>query len=567
MSSNDLAAEMSIDTSEFIAPVEKAADAAEDSGDRIITIIHKQEGSWLSAVTAIVPEIGRATAAVATFAAAHLQLIKQRELITALNSSWSLSGAAVYRYSRLAISAIGMVNPYVKAIGIGITAATIAYKVGTSEVVQNAVRNSEAGQRVIATYGQMTSASQRLTNSSRELASSGLQAAQDGFLSLAASATEGTLYLLQFDPSIQAANYGLLKLADGMEWAAKAADELNEILPTVKLYVENFGNVSAEAAAKFYEEGQALKQLAADTEARTAKIEGQRSAFQSLLQIQNAASNAAANAAEVAKVSSLTTIEAIEAETHALRERAAAAIVSGDPIDDGHLRNMFNALANQKEGVESGKIKPGQEKDSYATQQIEAAELALQRLTMSETDYALAVAKAKGATDPQLAALREKLTAVEAVKDVQNQLKEAEAAAVAAAAKQAAQQEAGTQKIESMRDQIDLLTGAASKADIAMREMARQGFSQDQIEEVGKLQAELDELEKKDPKNKTGAGKANTAALAGTSAAADIILRGVGTPAKNNTDILIAKQTAAAQQMAARLEKGLTVEFEEVTLA
>ncbi len=89
--------------------------------------------------------------------------------------------------------------------------------------------------------------------------------------------------------------------------------------------------------------------------------------------------------------------------------------------------------------------------------------------------------------------------------------------------------ESGAEKIQSLRDEIDLLTGAATKAEIAMRDMAAAGFKDEQTAEVGRLMEELDRLKKEeaDAKKTDNPGKKgkdlSAAAQFGSSSALSII--------------------------------------------
>ena len=106
-----------------------------------------------------------------------------------------------------------------------------------------------------------------------------------------------------------------------------------------------------------------------------------------------------------------------------------------------------------------------------------------------------------------------------------------------------------------MKDQIDLMNGSATNAEVAMREMWRSGFSQEQIDEVGALTEELDRLKeeekdskKKDPKEAKAGKDSLKAAFQGSSEAASIMLRGVG-GGKSIEDIAGKQLTVAQQQL------------------
>ena len=93
------------------------------------------------------------------------------------------------------------------------------------------------------------------------------------------------------------------------------------------------------------------------------------------------------------------------------------------------------------------------------------------------------------------------------------------------------QAKSATDKVTSLKDQIDILTGAATSAEVAMRELGRAGFTSDQVAEIGALTEQLDALresQKKQPKGKAEKDDSPTVALQGSKEAAEIMLRGVG---------------------------------------
>lgn len=562
----DMTAALQVDTSGWTAPLEESARATEDSGERVIRVVHQQEGSWLAMVTNVVPALSQMVEAISGVAASAYALARQRELLAAVQSSWTLSGAAALQYGRYALSAASYAYPPLKVLTIGITAATLAYKIGSNEIVQNAVAQSAIGQKLSASYDNVTGSLSRVGSSMSEIASTAMQSAEEGLTQIATATVKGAMDLAQYHPTVQTTLAGLNMLADGMDWTAKAIDELNNQLPTIKLYTENLGNVSDEAAQKFYAEGMALKEMAKASEELIAKQEGMRGSYQMLAAIQQQATASAAHQAEVQRLGSLTSMEAITAEERALQSRNDELIRAGkfDEAAQKQAMDLFATLANQKQGVESGRVKPPEEKDSYATQQIAQAEQALMKLQQGEIAVALATAQTKGATEEQIATLKSKLETIDTLKSAQEAQKQIEQQAKQEAEKQDRMREQAADKIAAMRDQVDLLSGAASKADIAMREMARQGFDEEQIAQVGELEAQLEGLQKKN--EKTTKQMENPVALKGSEEANKIILRGV-TGTQGGPDPQVVKQTAYMKQMADRLDKGLTIELEEITLA
>jgi hypothetical protein len=153
---------------------------------------------------------------------------------------------------------------------------------------------------------------------------------------------------------------------------------------------------------------------------------------------------------------------------------------------------------------------------------------------------------AAGATQAQVDALRSLQQQIAEVTDAEKAREEVDKAAQDAIRNQHRLHEQGADRIASIKDEIDLLTGAATKADIAMRQMTREGFTQEQIDEVGRLTEELDRLEKeKNKKSEKDRPQTLQAALRGSAEAASIMLRGVG---QNKTEQQLAKLVSIQQQ-------------------
>ena len=118
------------------------------------------------------------------------------------------------------------------------------------------------------------------------------------------------------------------------------------------------------------------------------------------------------------------------------------------------------------------------------------------------------------------------------------------------------QAKSATDKVTSLKDQIDILSGAATSAEVAMRELGRAGFTADQVAEIGALTEQLDALresQKKQPKGKAEKDDSPTVALQGSKEAAEIMLRGVG--GGNKIEEIGQKQLTEQQKMVSLLSK------------
>lgn len=228
-------------------------------------------------------------------------------------------------------------------------------------------------------------------------------------------------------------------LSAGLDTTTKAVYRYGDTITTALAITQSMFTMSADASAAFYEQAASLRQVAIETERVIAKQESQRDSFQFLRQVQLDAAAATERAAEVAKVQSLLTVEAVDAEVRALQQRSAQAILNGQTDDNWRKQTeaLFVALEKQREGIKNGTIidKEAEAARRAAAQQAEEAARKQQQLN-----------------------------------------------------------DQGVDRIARLKDQIDILNGAATEAEVAMREMARAGFSQDQIQEVGRLTEELNRL-------------------------------------------------------------------------
>lgn len=417
------------------------------------------------------------------------------------------TAALIYHHQWL-LNVIGLTVPGMAQVAGAVGLALTAYKTMTfaANDAASAFRGSIDGSREsIIEYNRLHGASDRLSESMSRLGESlvapfreGTSAVYSYVSSFSPLPTLAGVAATAFDQLSQLADY----TSKGLKSAANTAAATAFIVIT---------GASQDASAAFAEQGQELDQLSKKTTAFIAKQEAARSSFQSLKAIQEQAAQSAANAAEVAKVSSIMTVEGIDQQIAALREKSTAAIMAGnaDKAWEAQTTTLFEALAKQRQGIIDGTVVD------------KAAEEAKRALAKATEDAAKAAAQA-------------------AEKEMQHQLQ-------------------GANRIESLKDQIDLLSKTATNADIAMREMWRQGFSQDQIDEVGKLTEELDRLKeaeggKSGTKDKSPSDSKTTlkAAFAGSAEAASIMLRGVGGGQKMES--LQLRQIAVTEKVVAAIE-------------
>ena len=187
-----------------------------------------------------------------------------------------------------------------------------------------------------------------------------------------------------------------------------------------------------------------------------------------------------------------------------------------------YISSVTQALENQRTTLLAGDAKPEEVKQSEASKSYEAAQQSLVKLQMGQEAYARAAIMAMDATDDEVVALltlHDQTVALEAAQKQQQKTDQLFTQ--------------GASKITDMRDQIDLLTGSATNAEIEMRKLSRAGYDEEQIAEIGKLTEQMDALKAKG-KTDTAGGAAGAmasqakASFAGSSETASLFLRGVG---------------------------------------
>jgi hypothetical protein len=165
------------------------------------------------------------------------------------------------------------------------------------------------------------------------------------------------------------------------------------------------------------------------------------------------------------------------------------------------------AIAEQEAAIKGGRVK---EKESPVDGMIRQAQEQIAKLRFGDTEAKLMGLELGGENPAKIAQLRQELSLQESLKKAADDKKKAEEDAKQAAEKQRELQKQGQEQIAGLKDQMDLLSGAATKADIAMRQALREGLSRSQAEEIKVMTEEIEALEKK--KTKTS-GPAAFAAL------------------------------------------------------
>ena len=627
--------------------------------DQTITTINIQDQTWKSLAVAVVestqaiaPSVAQITTAVAGLAGTIAVINHQKSMIAAVMSPLTSLGSAFVSYGGMAAKAVGLIAPQWKLITTAISVSLLVYKAATSEMAESAYKAAKGNADIEASTGRLQTAVGGLGTALAAPFGTAVQGAQS-----LVDAINPFPYL--FGKVTETASGWIDSAASGIESLTPKVVAFGDVLSTVAFVTSSLGTATADSTAAFYEEAAALRASAAAAEIRLAAQEAQRPLFKQLGEMQDSARESAQRTEEAAKLGSLNPVAAIDEEIRALRAKAAQSILTGDavkqsqqaatlqntakelkfkadapkasaddkkayadaqasadaytkPLEEAakHQARLFSILEDRKSGIESGRIKPP---ESSVASAIKSAEMATLALAQGQDAVTIATERAKGATEEELSVLSEKLEQAKQLKASQEESKaiadlikkaaDDEAATQQRAATQIAgltnkidllngsatqaeialrdlasqgftteqaetiaglnteveklaQQKTATDKVNSLIDQIDLLSGAANEAQIAMRELGRAGFTDDQIAEIGALTDQLNALkesQKKQPKEKAEKDDSPKVALQGSKEAAEIMLRGVG--GGNKIEEIGQKQLTEQQKMVSLLSK------------
>ncbi|QDT54774.1 hypothetical protein Pan44_28110 [Caulifigura coniformis] len=383
-----------------------------------------------------------------------------------------------------AISLAAVVVPQLKLISLGltvVTASTVAYANANDELTESlwkSILPTEQSSKAWVEYGEASGkASLALADLGGKLADVSV-----AFVTQAAKVSGLTAVMNVLDET----------LAQDVKSWAKWITEGTETF-------QNFTDTAFDFVAGGEAASASLREMAAESEKLIAKQQEQAKWFGQLGQIQREAAAHGERAAELQRIASLGTVEAVEAEVRALKEKASAAVFAGQATAES-LRltaDLFTALENQKVSIAAGDQKSALQFELDTTKAINAAREEQLRLGQSAADH-----------------------------------------------------------IARIKDQIELMTGEATKGDIALREMLRGGYTMEQAEEVRRLTDQLNELRETaqvKPDKAGGVTKSEPspmkAAMFGSSESASIMLRGVTGGAGGKSDKVQEMQLDVLQQL------------------
>lgn len=447
-------------------------------------------------------------------------------------------------------------NPLLDGLGKKAVVAALLYKIGLDEILSASRKHLTANSEFRKSVGGLWDSIRGLAGTIINEYTSGVKAA---LMALVGASTG-------FDSFTEMVDYGAKVLTN---WAKTSTVAINQ----VKKDVRDAGLVFATAlvifqegpggADKFYEQGQALQVMAEQTEKVIKKQEQMRDVLGYIKASAKAAGDAQKQAAEITKIGTIDNLQELEKVEEAFKLRNMG--VSKDIADSKQWKQSVDqvtaAIEKQRTAITTGTLK---KPESEIDKQLAAARKAVAEFGMTDTQKALAAATAgQGATAEKVNALRRELELRDKLVSAAELQKATEQAAAEATQQAAARWQQGQSRIDSMRDQLDLLTGAATEADIAMRELTREGFDEQQVAEIGALTDELAKL--KEGKKTTGREGENSAALEGSSQAAELILKGTATNNPNKKLEQLMQQSVTIQAQIASRDP-VEFDFEEVTV-
>ncbi len=486
--------------------------------------------------------LAKAGAMAVDAAKSNEKLAQSMELVGGSSAAAGLAVSAAKGIKDSAAEAQGSISDLAGLFAGRAVLATIAYKSGLDDIIAASAKHMSSDSRLMKSIGGVASSIGGVANTAINNYSAMVKAS-------ILSTLEWATGFDSFESVVDSVANSVSSMAEKVSAnVKKTGDWINY----ASLWVAGgIGKLQATMSGTefnwdaYIKEGQAINELTPASNDLTAKLEKQSAAHKMINSVIDAASDAQKKNAEMTRLASLASQEAIDAELLRLRQlpQTVDAATAASKEFKKSIEEQVAAISKSQEAL----AKP---QDNGVDQQLKSMEEAFQKLKLGEDGAALAAAQMAGATEEQLqkmSMLQASTASLTAAKKAQ---KDADEALEKAAEKAKQQHEQGVDRINKLQDEIDVLSKTATKADIAMREMARQGFDQDQIDKVGELEAKLEALREKEKQEKdsgktTKEGKTDSkAALIGSSDAASIFLRGVGgTGSKNNEQVTEQKKT------------------------
>lgn len=528
---NELTVSINCDPSNLVAGMTESREAIEST----TTTIALQDTTWRAFTESVIGSIAK-------IAAPILRLVntyKQMQLATMVMAS--ANAAAIAPTLGLAGAVNFLLSPVVlTTAAIAACAAAVYYFSGSAEEASTATRKSgQSAKEAAEEFTVLETVINSITATGQDLFGDDIVFKIGSVLKESDKLIENLKKLkVAIEEPFLGGVSGLQEFVLSMIPAVRTIGDINSSLKTTNQFLKDMtpaaGTAATTLATMLLSFSTGLSQADAGEivgagaainkqEAAIEKMKTQQASFKEFGQIQKDAADSAKRAAEVSSIAAITTIEGIDNQIRALQEKARQTIDAKKNDDDWVKTQtaLFDALEKQRQGILNGTVID------------RAAEQAKKDLAKVEEETRKIIERAAGDEKKR--------------------------------------RDEGTEKIQKLRDEIDLLTGAATKGEIALRDMARAGFSEEQSVEVQKLTDELDRLKKEETDAKKRDGKKDGKSLSaaaefGSREAYSIIAQASAgrDPVEKNTD-KIAKEAVKQTNLLEGIEKAVG-DFQNVSV-
>jgi hypothetical protein len=477
MADGDLRSRLEADVTDWSAGMQQAA----KDGELVTRVIHEQDVSWRALASSAVPAIGQVSAAVVGLVGTLATIQHQRHLIASVTGPIAAVGGAAIRWIGPIARVVGYAVPQWRLLATVISTTAVAIKVANSDTARGFASQVSNSERVVESFGRLKESFSQFGS----VISSPFEAGEAAFTSL----------IDAINPLPALVDFTAGKVANFADGATTQVQNLTtwwqkwqDIAAAVPVIWQE--GADAEGAQRIFDEAAAIRERNAEQQAALQRLQELKPAYDALRQVQaNAAAGAELNA-QLQEVRDAKTIEALNVQEQKWQKLIKAKVQSGEldakAVED--TQKIFDLIANQRVQIES-------KKNPVADAAIKANQQQIDKEHFGDIGAALNSFADEGASQEQINKLRQQLELLENIKAEKESQRALDQEAAEAARRQEQIDKSAESQINGLKDQVDLLTGSASKADIAVRKALEAGMSQEQADEIGSLTEQLDLIE------------------------------------------------------------------------
>jgi hypothetical protein len=477
MADGDLRSRLEADVTDWSAGMQQAA----KDGELVTRVIHEQDVSWRALASSAVPAIGQVSAAVVGLVGTLATIQHQRHLIASVTGPIAAVGGAAIRWIGPIARVVGYAVPQWRLLATVISTTAVAIKVANSDTARGFASQVSNSERVVESFGRLKESFSQFGS----VISSPFEAGEAAFTSL----------IDAINPLPALVDFTAGKVANFADGATTQVQNLTtwwqkwqDIAAAVPVIWQE--GADAEGAQRIFDEAAAIRERNAEQQAALQRLQELKPAYDALRQVQaNAAAGAELNA-QLQEVRDAKTIEALNVQEQKWQKLIKAKVQSGEldakAVED--TQKIFDLIANQRVQIES-------KKNPVADAAIKANQQQIDKEQFGDIGAALNSFADEGASQEQINKLRQQLELLENIKAEKESQRALDQEAAEAARRQEQIDKSAESQINGLKDQVDLLTGSASKADIAVRKALEAGMSQEQADEIGSLTEQLDLIE------------------------------------------------------------------------